>query len=249
MSNARNLADAETRFVNASGDTVSGNLVVDGNLGIGTSSPSTRLHTYTASGENKLTVEAGAASQSATVSLVTNATTPGQAILYMGKSGASTNGQVGYDPNNNFLYLYTNNTERLRIDSAGRVTMPYQPAFLAYTTSYGATYGSGANIVFDGTVFNIGSCYNTSNGRFTAPVAGIYHFSRNQQSYSSSNQEVHFRKNGSQVADTTSVYSAGATGNNSSIYLSLAAGDYVTVYQYVGTSNGDYNNFSGVLVG
>ena len=90
-------------------------------LGIGTSSPSTRLHTYTASGENKLTVEAGAASQSATVSLVTNATTPGQAIFYMGKSGASTNGQVGYDPNNNFLYLYTNNTERLRIDSSGNV--------------------------------------------------------------------------------------------------------------------------------
>jgi len=98
-------------------------LVIDssGNVGIGTSSPSSRLHTVTSSGENKLSVEATAASQSAVVSLITNATTPGQCILYMGKSGATTNGQVGYDPNSNFLYLYTNNSERMRITSTGRV--------------------------------------------------------------------------------------------------------------------------------
>ena len=102
-----------------------------GNVGIGTTSPSSRLHTVTSSGENKLSVEATAASQSAVVSLITNATTPGQCILYMGKSGATTNGQVGYDPNSNFLYLYTNNSERMRIDSSGNVgignTAPNSP--------------------------------------------------------------------------------------------------------------------------
>ena len=98
-------------------------LTVDGsqNVGIGTASPSTRLHTYTASGGNKLTVEAGAASQQAVVSLVTNATTPGQCQLYMGKSGATTNGQVGYDPNSDYMYFYTANSERMRIDSSGNV--------------------------------------------------------------------------------------------------------------------------------
>jgi hypothetical protein len=91
-----------------------------GNVGIGTS-PSSRLHTLTSSGANILTVEASAISQSAVVSLVTNASTPGQAILYMGRSGAITDGQVGYDPNNNFLYFYTNNVERMRINSSGNV--------------------------------------------------------------------------------------------------------------------------------
>ena len=91
------------------------------NVGIGTTSPSSRLHTYTASGGNKLTVEANAASQQAVVSLVTNATTPGQCQLYMGKSGATTNGQVGYDPNSDYMYFYSNNTERMRIDSGGGV--------------------------------------------------------------------------------------------------------------------------------
>ena len=91
------------------------------NVGIGTASPASRLHTYTASGGNKLTVEAGAASQQAVVSLVTNATTPGQCQLYMGKSGATTNGQVGYDPNSDYMYFYTSNSERMRIDSSGNV--------------------------------------------------------------------------------------------------------------------------------
>jgi len=92
-----------------------------GNVGIGTTSPSSRLHTLTASGENKLIVEAGATSQAATLSLQTNNTTPGQCIVYMGHTSASTNGQVGYDPGTDALYLFTNNTERMRINSSGNV--------------------------------------------------------------------------------------------------------------------------------
>jgi len=92
-----------------------------GNVGIGTTSPSSRLHTLTASGENKLIVEAGATSQAATLSLQTNNTTPGQCIVYMGHTSASTNGQVGYDPPTDALYLFTNNTERMRINNSGSV--------------------------------------------------------------------------------------------------------------------------------
>jgi hypothetical protein len=76
-----------------------------------------------ASGENKLIVSATAVSQAAKVSLQTNATTPGQAILYMGKSDASTNGQVGYNPNDNSMYFYTNNTEKLKITSQGELQL------------------------------------------------------------------------------------------------------------------------------
>jgi hypothetical protein len=139
-------------------------------------------------------------------------------------------------------------TERMRISSAGYVTAPYQPSFLAYQSASASTTTGPATILFNSVNYNIGSGYNAATGRFTAPIAGRYLFCRNQQSYSSSNQEVMFYVNGSQVSDTTSCFSVGSNGNNSAIILNLAASDYVTVYQYSGTSNGDYTNFSGTLL-
>ena len=70
-------------------------------------------------------------------------------------------------------------TEAMRIDAAGRVTKPNQPSFRAYRATAGnVTYGSG-NIIsasMTSTNYNVGGHYNTSNGRFTAPIAGRYLF-------------------------------------------------------------------------
>jgi len=65
--------------------------------------------------------------------------------------------------------------ERVKIDTAGRVTMPYQPAFMATLTG-NWTHPSGVSLV-QGTLsaaVNVGSCYNATNRRFTAPVTGSY---------------------------------------------------------------------------
>ena len=63
----------------------------------------------------------------------------------------------------------------LRIDSSGRVRTPVQPAFKCKLSS-----ATGANftgvLVFNSVQYNIGSHYNSSNGRFTAPVDGRYLF-------------------------------------------------------------------------
>jgi hypothetical protein len=70
-------------------------------------------------------------------------------------------------------------TERMRIDSSGRITAPYQPAFMAGIASTSdATIASSAYVPFNTVTggFNTGSNYSTTNYYFTAPVAGKYFF-------------------------------------------------------------------------
>jgi len=80
-------------------------------------------------------------------------------------------------------------TEALRIDSSGRVTMPYQPMFSA------ATYSSSGNTVQTNIVaflwttisLNVGNSFNNTTGLFTAPVAGNYALSFNFNRRASAN--------------------------------------------------------------
>ena len=73
----------------------------------------------------------------------------------------------------------TAGSERMAIDNAGRVTMPYQPAFEATVGTSFSGDGSVAGtetFVFSLARVNVGSHYNTSTGIFTAPVTGLYQF-------------------------------------------------------------------------
>ena len=131
------------------------------NVGIGTTSPAEKLH-----------VSSGAIRISNTSnSLLELNTNAGNRFGYL--FGTSSSVQLAAESTaNNVLSFSTAGVEQMRISAAGYVTQPYQPAFMAYRTN-GAVSGTGVYIC-NATTFNDGSHFNTSTGKFTAPVAGRY---------------------------------------------------------------------------
>jgi len=67
-------------------------------------------------------------------------------------------------------------TSALTIDSTGRILTPARPAFRARIGTQTGGSGFTGDLVFETEDFDIGGNYNVSNGRFTAPITGIYHF-------------------------------------------------------------------------
>jgi hypothetical protein len=153
------------------------------------------------------------------------------------------------------LRIYGNNISLI----GGSVLKPNNPAFRAYY-SVNSTWAlaAEATFVFNATEYNIGSCYNTSNGRFTAPVAGVYQFNfysivlGNYQ-----NAAISFRRNGGVLTSGFNMhfspyYTSTSWSNvvyTTSLYLN--AGDYVSMIsgESINYHGDDWSSFSGYLVG
>ncbi len=127
-------------------------------VGIGTSSPARTLHVQT----NQQVIGRF------------NAGTNTKAILSLEDTNTTGENYVSIASEGNDMFFRAGGSERMRIDNAGRVTMPYQPAFKASRLS--GNVGAGNTFVFNSASFNTGGHYNTSTGRFTAPVSGVYQF-------------------------------------------------------------------------
>ena len=152
-------------------------------------------------------------------------------------------------------------TERMRIDSAGRVTMPYQPAFSAYLSASVAVTQGWNTVIPNTAYFNVGNNYSTSTGYFTAPVAGRYLFASTFHTNVSTNYlylGVHVNN-----AHNTPYFEGRNTVNDEytsdntlggSTILNLAAGDTVRLrcFSDVAFSISGANtrtSFSGYLLG
>ena len=145
-------------------------------------------------------------------------------------------------------------------------TKPNNPVFMAYRTSNYATSTSATVLVFDNEKIDVGGNYNVSNGRFTAPVTGLYEFG--YASIASNTQTVYrydLRINGSIPysglrqelrIDQNNVTQYGTNGEYC-LYINMTAGQYAQVYvtsdTNVSTVYGDtsygYTYFRGRLIG
>jgi hypothetical protein len=153
------------------------------------------------------------------------------------------------------MRFYTANTERMRIDTSGRVTMPYQPSFHVRVNN--ASYITTSPIPFTNVVFDVGSNFNTSTYRFTAPIAGKYYLVLNMYLAADVNKDAYprFRLNGSFVQYSYLYQTAGGTIHSTlamNRIFNLSVGDYVDI---TFGGNGTYyggnqeTNFYGWLIG
>ena len=144
--------------------------------------------------------------------------------------------------------------ERARIDSSGRLTLSNQPAFFAVGGGWTTTNASNIT-VFGSSSFNRSSNYNTSNGAFTAPVAGMYFFYF--QFYTSSLTSIAVYKNGGVFVPGDAAIAfkniSGDETRNGSIIMSLATNDYVQIGVRPGAGSmywyGGHSWFMGYLLG
>jgi hypothetical protein len=173
-------------------------------------------------------------------------------MLTLGAGNSTNNSNYGY------ISFDTANTERMRINSSGYITTPYNPAFRAYSTTNGfVTLSTGNVFPFNATEYNIGSCYNTSTYRFTAPVAGLYKFDFYSIVYGAyTDAAISFNINaGNPTSGFNMHFSPTSTTWSNIVYTTsiyLNSGDYVFMkntggsVSYHGLS---WSSFSGYLVG
>jgi hypothetical protein len=214
---------------------------ISGNVGIGTSSPAYKLDVQTTA--------TGTAAGDNTVGFFGSLASGRDANIRFGDN-VNASARIGYL--SGALYMYTSGAERVRIDTAGRVTMPYQPCFYAYTGGVTSIYGV-VRIDFLFALVNTGSCWNTSTSRFTAPVSGKYAFQFMAMSHNNGiSNRYGLYKNGSIYGAQLYASSQQYENFSGNWIVDMASGDFIEIVSGIsGEANvhPDYRALTGYLIG
>lgn len=108
-------------------------------------------------------------------------------------------------------------------------------------------------VAWDIVSHNTGGAYNSANGRFTAPVDGLYHFAWGGINYPAATiSRSYLHKNGVNYAAEGSQLrlDSGAAYGEGSNYatIPLAQSDWAAIYLEVGGHHADYGYFTGYLI-
>ena len=132
---------------------------------------------------------------------------------------------------------------RMTIDHNGHITKPNTPAFHVSRTSGDVSQNN--YVIFNTVSYNNGSHYNNTDGKFTAPVTGIYFFSA--WHFTGGTSAFGLRINGSQFGE----YAWDDTGGCATWVCPVTANQYVQIYTHK-TWRGSasyHNGFCGYLIG
>ena len=216
-----------------------------GRIGINEGSPNATLHIKSADAANnrlELVHQNDAANEQNQITFKNNTTQT--AYIVSGKDGSNNN--IG-------LSFATGNTVRMNIDASGYIRKFYNPLFVAQKS--GAITGTGFQI-FNTVIENVGSHYNSSNGKFTAPIAGYYYFIVKINAYK--RIDFYISRNGSVSGNTNREIGQFNTSNQDGWYshnlvriFELSANDYVMPYVsniYQNSDPGEWLTFQGYLI-
>ena len=150
--------------------------------------------------------------------------------------------------------------------ATGAVRKPKNPVFIAYRVNQYNSTTTPTVLVYDNVQVDIGSNYSTSNGRFTAPVTGLYEFA--YAAIASNYQTVYrydLRVNGAypysplrlELRIDQNNQTAYGTNGEYVCYVQMTAGQYAQVYVHsdntvnnvYGSSSYGYTYFRGRLIG
>ena len=143
----------------------------------------------------------------------------------------------------------------MQLDSTGRILTPARPAFNVWYS--GSNIAATNTIVWNQVEVNVGSCYSSSTGEFTAPCDGLYQFNTFAVSTAgtdaefgiravingtaSSNKWSYTMKSASTYSDTTLSFVLDMNANDT-LKIQVQNGNMLGAVNY-------HNNFSGYLLG
>jgi len=147
----------------------------------------------------------------------------GRLFLHSDKSNAEADSDMRF---------YIDNTERMRIDSSGYVLANKMATSYANCQGPSSTTDLTSTATAMQVVENPDSLYNSSNGKFTCPVDGLYYMSYmaiNHTDYDNTIQAIP-KKNGSEISGVGRMYenqTHNHGGSHSGGFVRCSEGDYL----------------------
>ena len=230
----------------------------NGYIGIGEGTPDRRIHLK----------------NPAQIKLESTDTGNWSGLEFMASSGTNNyDAYMGMNDSNGVFFIDNNsNGHDFIIDRDGRVTTPSTTSFYATANSGGTVSMTSTHTLTNwrlstsGKTYDIGSNFNTSNGRFTAPVSGKYLFTASilLAGYDQAS-DIHmmWRKNGTTMqywynTRTSNIDRSGYGGylaQGSTTTFSLSTNDYIDIACVFSGSlslwcgDANWGHFSGHLLG